>query len=441
MRLDARDGPSIAWGMSFKTAKAAILWCVVALATGDATAEDWPQWRGEARDGHASPTARILEAIPAEPKVVWRLKVGEGFASPVVSGGKVVYFDNQSGRETIHAIQANKGAEIWRADIDGVFTDEQGPPGPRCTPVVDGDLVFAQSGKGELQCLDFGSGRKLWGANFLRDFGSVFLGEDSKVPGAAEHGYTASPLVVGEKLVACVGGTNGAGVVCFAKRTGKILWKSQEDLAAYAAPVAATLAGRTQIVCFTVEGLIGLDPAEGKLLWRFPLKTNYGRNCATPVVVGDTVVTGSYRSGLVGVRISREGEVFKAAQAWVNKAAAVNFSCPVALGGLIYGLGPTRNVFCVDSASGRTVWSKEGYVTTSADVAHAAFLVLRDKLLVCTDGGQLILLRPTPDGPGEIGRAQVCGLNWCNPAYANGRLFVRDGIKATGDLYCLELAP
>ena len=95
--------------------------------------------------------------------------------------------------------------------------------------------------------------------------------------------------------MACVGGTNGAGIVCFAKRTGKIVWKSQNDLAAYAAPMNAVLAGVNQVVCFTVEGLLGLDPEKGNLLWRVPLKTNYGRNCTTPVIVDDWVVAGSYR--------------------------------------------------------------------------------------------------------------------------------------------------
>ena len=173
--------------------------------------------------------------------MVWRFKIGEGFASPVVADGRLFYFDNQAGRETIHAIQASDCRELWSAAVDDVFKDEQGPPGPRCTPVVDGDRLYAQSGLGELQCLSVANGRQLWRVNFRRDFGAAFLGEDSKVPGAAEHGYTASPLVAGARLIACVGGTNGAGIVCFEKHTGKLLWKSQDDLAA-------------QAVCFTVEG-------------------------------------------------------------------------------------------------------------------------------------------------------------------------------------------
>src|SRR6185503_6317836 len=120
----------------------------------------------------------------------------------------------------------------------------------------------------------------------------------------------------------CVGGTNGAGIVCFAKSTGEILWKSQDDLAAYAAPIIANLAGMTQVICFTVEGLVGLELKKGKLLWRVPLKTNYGRNCTTPVIINDWVVAGSYKAGLIGVKISADGKGLKAEQRWVNQKAA-----------------------------------------------------------------------------------------------------------------------
>jgi len=340
----------------------------------------------------------------------------------------------------MHALQTDDAKELWRATVDDTFQDEQGPPGPRCTPVVDGDRVYAQSGKGELQCLTVAEGRRLWRVNFTNDFGAAFLGEDSKIPGAAEHGYTAAPLIAGERLIAYVGGTNGAGIVCFAKRTGQILWKSQDDLAAYAAPMLATLSGVTQVVCFTVEGLLGLSLDNGKPLWRVPLKTNYGRNCTTPVIVDDWVVAGSYRAGLIGVKVSGDAAGLKAERRWENKSAAMNFSSPVAVGRHLYGLGPAKNVICLELETGRIVWSKEGYITSSADVAYASFLVFGKNILVCTDGGELVLLATDPAQCRELGRTQVCGRNWCSPAYSSGRIYVRDGLRTTGNLVCVDLA-
>jgi outer membrane protein assembly factor BamB len=360
-------------------------------------------------------------------------------ASPVISGNKAFYFDNQAGKETLHAIGAGDAREIWRAVVDDALRDEQGPAGPRCTPVVDGDLVFAQSGMGELQCLRVADGRCVWHVNFTNDFGAAFLGEDTVIPGAAEHGFTGAPVVADHRLIACAGGTNGSGVVCFDKRSGKVQWRSQNDRASYAAPIIATLAGMRQAVCFTVEGLIGLGLDEGRLLWRFPLKTAYGRNCTTPAVLGDYVVVGSYKAGLVGVRVSADGADLRAERAWVNKDLSMNFSSPVIAGRHLFGLGPGRRVVCVEPETGRLAWAKEGYVTTPSEVAHASFMVLEDNVLVCTDTGELVLIAADPAGPRELGRAQVCGPNWCYPAYADGRLYLRDGFKNKGNLYCLEL--
>ena len=199
------------------------------------------------------------------------------------------------------------------------------------------------------------------------------------------------------------------------------------------------LAGVTQAVCFTVEGLLGLGLDDGKLLWRVPLKTSYGRNCITPVIVDDWVLAGSYRAGLVGVKVSVEGPGLKAARQWATPAAAMNFSSPVAVGRHLYGLGPARNLICAEVDTGRIVWSKEGCITTSADVAHASFLVMGKNILVCTDAGELILTVADPAQCRILGRAQVCGRNWCNPAYADGRLYVRDGLRATGNLVCIDL--
>jgi outer membrane protein assembly factor BamB len=358
-----------------------------------------------------------------------------------VAGGKVFYFDNQGGKETLHALEASDGHELWRSPVDDTFTDEQGPSGPRCTPLVDGDRVYAQSGKGELQCLTVAEGRRIWRTNFMKDFGAAFLGEDSPVPGAAEHGYTAAPVIADHRLIACVGGTNRAGVVCFEKNTGKVLWKSQSDLAAYAAPMIATLARVKQAVCFTVEGLIGLDLEDGHLLWRVPIKTPYGRNCTTPVVVGDWVVVGSYRAGLVGIKVSADGAGLKAERAWVNKNVPMNFSSPVSVGSHLFGLGPARQIVCLEIETGKLNWSNQGYVTTSAEIAHASFLVMGENILVCSDDGQLALFAGDPAGCRELGQARVCGKNWCSPAYADGRLYVQDGIKGTGNLYCLKLLP
>jgi outer membrane protein assembly factor BamB len=403
-------------------------------------AADWPGWRGPARDGHVPAGAAMPDRLPREPRVVWRLKIGEGLASPVVAGGKVFYLDNQSDRETVHALDSQTGRELWQATLDDVFRDSQYAPGPRCTPLVDGDRLYAQSSKGLLRCLNVADGRQLWSLNYTQDFGAVFIGERGLAQGAHRHGYTGSPCVDGARLIVTVGDTNGAGIVCLDKHTGRVLWKSQNDRAGNAAPITAQIGGvgPRQVVAFTVEGLIGLNLENGELLWRVPMTSTYGRHAATPVVVGNMVVAGSHMRGTVGVEVTVDAAgQWQPRVKWESKEATLNFASPVAVGGQVYGLGPTKNVFCLEAGTGKVNWSKTGLISTSAEKAHAAFLVAGGAVLMLTDTGELIQFAADPREFRELGRAQVCGANWCNPACADGRLFVRDA----RELLCVDLRP
>lgn len=405
-------------------------------------AGDWPQWRGMNRDGAVSRNEHLLSSLPTEPKVRWKIRTGVGWASPVVAQGRVFYADAQNGRETLHAVRTQDGSELWRADIDAVMHDEQGPDGPRGTPLVVGELVFYQSCLGELQCRRVSDGQLVWRTNFQKDFGSPWKGEDSPIPGAAEHGYTASPVWSEGRLLVTVGSTNGAGIVAFESATGAVLWKSQNDLAAYAASVVADVAGQSQLIAFVVEGLVGMKPEDGSVLWRYPLKTSYGRNCLTPVVLGDMVVTGSYQAGLRGVRLQKQGDRSWQAEAqWTNAAAAMNFSSPVVVQGFVFGVGPAKNLVCVEAATGRLAWSQEGLFAGAAGSSYGALLVIGENLLLATDGGLLVLLAANPTEFRELGRVQVGGRSWSHPAYSDGTLYWADGLSGPGYLRSIELSP
>jgi outer membrane protein assembly factor BamB len=404
-------------------------------------AADWPQWRGPLQTGHVPPGQPVPDTLPADPHKLWRIKVGEGFASPVVAGGRVFYADNQEMKETLHAVDAVTGRKLWSEVIDDSFKDNQGPPGPRCTPVVDGDRIFVQSCRGELQCRRAATGKLIWRKSYTNDFGAVFIGETGTAQGAHRHGHTAAPVVDGDRLIVLPGGTNGASVACLDKRTGKLIWKSQNDEAGYAPAFITTLGGIRQAVVFSCEGLLGLDLKDGRLLWRFPIKTKFSRHVTVPVTIDDMVMVSSHEHGVFGIRVTKKGTAFDAAQAWVTKEAAMNFSSPVAVGRHLYGLGPARNIICVDSRTGKVAWSKDGLINTAPGKAHSSFLVFGSSILVSTDEGQLILLAADPSAPREIARTQVSGVTWSTPAYADGRLYVRDGVRTGGELACVPLLP
>lgn len=400
-------------------------------------AEDWPQWRGPGRAGRIASSSPFPESFPADLKVPWRIKIGEGLASPVMAAGKVVYLDHQQGKEVVHAVTADTGSPLWDTPLDEAFKDSQGPVGPRCTPVIDEDRVYVQSCKGELKCLSMRTGRQLWHANYLKDFGAVFIGEKGQAQGASRHGYNGSPLVEGSRLYALAGGTNGAGIVCFQKETGEVLWKSLDDGAAYAPPIIATFDESKQVIAFTADSLVGLHYRDGEVLWRVPLKTTFARHVTTPVVIGNSVFVASHEFGLVKVKVTGKDRNWQAKQEWVLKEAAFNFASPVAIGEHLYGLGPSKNIICVDTKAGKVAWSKEGFINTTASKAWASFLATHDNLLALTDSGLLLLLEVSPAECTEISRAQICGNNWCYPAYADGRLYLRDN----RELMCVVVVP
>jgi outer membrane protein assembly factor BamB len=427
-----------------RTSDSASAWATAALAlmgwAGWGQAADWAQWRGPNRDGHVPIGDKVPTTLPAEIKPRWRIPIGEGLASPVVAGGtsagRVFYSDLQGGKEVVHAVEAATGKEVWQTPLDNVFKDDWGQ-GPRCAPVVDGQRVFAQSCRGELQCLSTGAGRVLWRKNYVQDFGAIFMGETGPAAGATRHGNTGPPVVDGDHLIAQVGGLKGAGLVCFNKASGEVIWKSQNDTAGNAAPVIATLGGVRQVISFTALGLIGVDAGDGTLSWRVPLNTRLGRHVTTPVVVDDLVIVGSYQLGLVAVKVTRDGVNFKAEPAWTSKEEATNFASPVAAGGYVYGVGPRQSVYCVEARTGKVAWSQTGLIRAAGERAFATFIVMGKNILMLTDGGQLVLFAATPAKFEAAGRAQACGVTWCSPAYADGGLYLRDAKS----LLCLDLAP
>ncbi len=406
--------------------------CLIICITSAVTA-DWPNQRGPTMTGVVGAGVPVPNKLPETLQVIWKGPAADGFAAPIIANGKVIFGDLQKNKEVFHALSFADAKPVWSDVLDDPHKDGFGI-GPRCAPVSDGKLVFTQSCKGELHCLDLASGKLLWKTNYQKDFGAPYTGEKGKTAGGARHGYNASPLIDGDHVIALVGGP-GAGVVCLEKKTGRIIWKSQDDQAAYSPPMVATLAGVEQVVCFTVQGVIGLQRTDGKLLWRVPLTTNYGRHVAAPIIYHDMVVVGSHEIGLVATRIVKIGDSIAAEEAWKRgKEAGPNFSSPVVVGDHMYYL-VKKQVICLDLKSGQQAWAQDGCVVSSPDKGFASFMVMTDKIVMLNDTGELIMFKADPKAYSEISRTQVCGKNWCHPAYADGKLIVRDH----KNLICVQL--
>lgn len=380
---------------------------------------EWPQWRGPHRDGFAAPDEIISEKAIEEPRQIWRASIGGGFSSPIVCDQRVIYLDEAGGKEIAHQLDANSGREIWKVPYASVFEDEWGA-GPRATPFTDGKRVYVQSCNGEFRCLDFTTGKVIWGFNFA-DYGVKFLGSKSNEGVASRRGNNGAGIIDGADVLVPVGSPNGATLVSMDKETGKVKWKSGRDEAAYSSLMVADLAGVRQVVMFTATALCGFDRAEGKELWRVPLVTAANRNAMTPVINRNRIVVNSHTFGMICFEIQHIDGAFKPVQKWKNSQAKVNLCTPVWIGNALYSHGENKNFICIDATTGKLLWSQPGF-----GAQYSSVLASGSNVFSVTDFGEGVLIKANPEKYEELARSQLVAKNWNHPALAEGKIFIRD---------------
>ncbi len=404
------------------------------LAAASLHAADWAQWRGPNRDGHVSAS---IAALPKEAKTLWSIPVGNGQASPLVAGGKLIYLDEQTGQEVAHAVDLKTGKELWQAVVgeSEAFSNAYGT-GPRCTPLVDGDRVYVQTCKGDFRCLALADGKTIWQTSFDKDWAAPFFGNSSNAPEAKEtasrrHGNNGSPVIDGDRIFVAVGSPTKGTLVAFDKKSGKVLWTAGKENTAYSSLMMGTLAGTKQVVHLTADSLMGVDVASGKILWQTPVKTGAKRHVLTPVLADDSVTISSSSVGLTKFSVSKDSGGFKLEPAWKNDKVKITLATPVLVNGHLYGLGTgaKTDFICVDFKTGDLKWSQPGFGD------YAAVIAAGDKLLVQDMTGTLLLLKASPEKFEELGRIQVCGNTWSHPAIADGKIYQRDKKQ----LFALEI--
>jgi outer membrane protein assembly factor BamB len=397
-----------------------------------AFAEDWPQWLGPRRDN--SSTEKVAP-WNGKPKVLWRKPAGDGHSSPIVAEGRVFIHAKVENKneEEIVAFDAERGEELWRARYERVAFTSLFGNGPRATPVVVKDRLYAFGITGVLTCLDTKTGNKVWQVDTLSKFQAKNL----------FFGMACSPLVVGEHVLVNIG-AKGASVTAFDRAKGEVAWQSMDDSASYASPIVFGDGEKRQAVFLTGANVASLNPADGSVYWRFPLKDILMESSTTPLRAGDLLVASSITYGSVGLKLEAKDGKPSAQEAWKNKALTSYFSTPVAIGKdhiyMVTGTTPgpfakpSADLHCLEAKTGKELWKKERIGTYHASLLRTG----DDKLLMLTDGGELVLLQPNGKEYRELARSKVSGPEtWAHPALANGRLYVRD--KA--EIICLQLAP
>lgn len=436
------------------------------------TGVDWPSFLGPTGDSK-SPETGILTKWPAGgPKIRWTKKLGTGYASCAISRGRLFQFDRLGNRAVLTCLKSETGEELWSFDYPTDYEDLYGyNNGPRCQPIVDDDRVYLHGVEGMLHCLRVEDGKLLWKVDTAAKFGVIqnFFGVGS------------TPAIEGNLLLVMVGGSppeakavppgqlnrvdgNGSGIVAFDKYTGAVKYQITDELASYASMKLATIAGRRWGFAFCRGGLVGFEPASGKVDFEYPWRASIleSVNASTPVVVKDEVlITECYGPGssLLKVAPGKEEVVWRDDPKKRQKAMQAHWMTPIYHDGYFYGSSGrhTENaeLRCVEWKTGKVVWSVP-------DLNRVSLLSIDKHLLGLTEYGTLFLIKATPEkfdlvaeatpvqvaaaGPELPGKKEAPGANqapllkypcWAAPIVSHGLLYVRGEDR----LVCMELIP
>lgn len=380
---------------------------VFAQAGGQASAS-WPQWRGPNRDGISKETG-LLKQWPAEgPPLVWKASgAGTGYSSFSIANGKLYTMGLRGNREFVIAFDIATGKEAWATSHGSAFRNDRGD-GPRGTPTIDGDRVYALGGNGDLSALDASTGKLIWSKNVLREFGGSNI----------TWGISESPLILGDKLFVNAGGP-GASMVALKKTDGSLIWKSQSDEPGYSSAIPVDINGLTEVVFFTAQRAVGLDARDGRLLWEYGRPANNTANVATPIARGNRIfISSDYGTGGGVVEIKADN---RAQEVYFTRDMKNHHSSSVLVGDYLYGFSSSI-LTAMKFDTGEIAWRDRSVGKGS--------LVYADGNLYClSENGVVGLVEATPTGYKEKGRFRIQQGNlptWAHPVVAGGRLYLRD---------------
>jgi prepilin-type processing-associated H-X9-DG protein len=401
--------------------------------------KDWAQWRGPNRDAICTETGLLSRWPQGGPRLLWSARevngknnVGAGYATVAIAGGKIYTLGDRDGRGHLICLNEADGKMQWATP----FSPTHGDGGPRCTPTVDGNHIYALSPQGILVCADTTDGRVVWTKHLESDFGGHMM---------SSWRYSESPLVDGEKLV-CTPGGKKAMMVALNRETGAVIWKSEAPAnagAGYASAVVAEVAGMRQYVTLVGPelGLVGVDARNGKFLWNYKKVANGTANIPTPIVKDDLVFASTaYNRGAVLLQLvpSRGGidarEVY-----WLGHEDLQNHhGGMVQVGDYVYG-GHDHNQghpFCLELKSGQFMWGPE---RKHPGGGSAAVLYADGHLYFRWDNNTMGLIEATPRGYHLTSTFQLpkgtSTPGWQHPVIHDGKLFIR----ANDQLYCYDI--
>ena len=374
---------------------------------------DWPQWRGPSRSGISSETGLLRQWAAAGPPRVWSVSnLGAGFGSIAVRGDRIFVQGMRNFQSVVSALNRADGKLVWVRSL-GAAGDNYMGSGPRGTPTVDGDRLYALTENGDLACLRVQDGSVVWQRNILKDFGGRNIG----------WLISESPLVDGNQVIVTPGG-RGAGMVALDKMSGRTIWTAKElsDEAGYSSPIVADVQGVRTVMTLTAEAGVGVRASDGKLMWRHRAVANNTANIATPVFSDNKVFYSSdYGTGGALLGLRAEGGEVRAQEIYFTRNMQNHHGGLVLVSGYLYGFDNSI-LTCLEFASGKQMWQHRSVGKGSLSYADGHLYLLSENNVAG-------LAEATPAGYREKGRFTIAdqGLpSWAHPVISGGRLYLRN---------------
>ena len=390
--------------------------------------EDWPEFRGPQRDSRLTGVKIATDWNAQPPKLLWKHRIGPGWSSFAVVDDFAFTQEQRGEDEAIVCYYVPDGAEVWAHLVPGRFWEVVAGAGPRATPTYHDGRVYAFGANGLLVALDANSGRELWKRNVQQETAAV----------TPQWGFSASPLVIDDKVIVIAGGPDGKGTAAYRTSNGKPAWYGGLGNHSYTSAQRAKFDGVDVLLAAHEVGLEALNPTDGKTVWSHTWDMGEAFRIVQPYVFGDgrVLLPSGYGFGsrLLNVRHTAEASAWQADEVWTSKKFNPYYNDFVVHNNDAYGFD--GNIFCcINLADGERPWKKGRY-------GYGQVLLLADQglLLVLGDEGQAVLVEAKPDALNEVARFQALeGKTWNHPVVTRGKLLVRNAEEAA--CYELRLAP
>ncbi len=400
-----------------------LIWAVVAVLSAPVFADEWPQWRGPNRNGISSDTRLLTRWPQGGPRLVRSIKgLGEGYASVVISSGRIVTIGKDGNAVFARCFSATDGTLEWSTGIGSTARKALS------TPTIDGQSVYALDPDGHLHCLSLRDGSVIW----KRAFSGEFQGKLQN-----GRGYAESPLVDGEMVVGTPGGAQHT-MVLLNKRTGKRKWSCSIESfgpkgaagAGFSSPIKLVVDKVGLYVQFIGRGVVGVRASDGKMMWGYNKIAVPQANIPTPVAVGRRVfASNGYNCGAALLSLSGDGQggvVMEEDYYLKGREFQNHHGGFVHVDGHIYGGHGSNNGLptCVELETGDVLWKRRG-----AGAGSAAVIYADGHLYMRYSNGVVALVEASPDGYRLTGSMRLPGTgndSWSHPAMAGGRLYLRE---------------